>query len=1136
VIHATLGFVLAAACLLAAPSVDAAPPTPVRIQLKWLHQFQFAGYYAADAKGYYEDEGLAVTIVEGGPDRPPIPTVLAGGAHFGVSDAEVLLARMQGHPLVACAAIFQHSPYVILSRKDRGIRTPADLVGKRVMLADNQGAAQMKAMLTREGIAPDLVHLVEHSWNLADLIEGRVDAISAYSMVEPRTLLDRGVDPWMLAVSDYGVDFYGDTLFTTRDYAVEHPDRVEAFVRASRRGWEYALDHPDEVVDWIVRMPGIAQRGLTRELLLAQAEGMRPNILPDVVEIGHMNPGRWRHIAEIFADLGMAPAGGPPDDFLFQPAPEHLGQLRRTMLLLGGASLALAVLIILWSWQIRRLVRRRTRELSDEVTRRRQSETELKEALAEAQRLRLALDHVPSHVFIKDRQSRYRYANRASLELFGVSAAELPGSEDANILSPETARRLRAIDERVLAGEQTSEEVEVLLPGGGRRVYLEVKTPLREEGAGQEISGLLGISTDITERKEREERLHRSEQRFQRMFQLTPVPLLIVSAEGRITYVNEAFTQVFGYTLEDVPDLDSWWARTHPDIEARRQAKQAWNGLVDEARAHHAALEPREFDRVACSDGSVRSVEISGAHLDDELVVTFFDLTERREAEARLELQSAALNAAANGIVITDHLGHIVWINHAFTKLTGYTEREVFGRTPSILKSGKQSREFYEDLWRTIRGGHFWRGGLRNRRKDGTLYDEEMTITPLHSTGGEITHFIAIKQDVTERKALEKQYLRAQRIEGIGLLASGIAHDLNNVLTPVLMGIDLMKLVGLTPELRTIADNIEVSARRGAAVIKQVLTFARGVDGEKTRVELGDLIEETVRLARETFPRNIRVESRLPADLWSVQGDNTQLHQVLLNLSVNARDAMPAGGELAFSATNVHLDEEAARVLPQIRPGDFVRLEIRDSGVGMAPEVVDHIFEPFFTTKGHGEGTGLGLSTVLGIVRGHGGAVTVESAPEQGTCFVLHLPALLGRAEIADPVPIATFPRGNGELLLVVDDEHTVLSVLERLLERSGYRTVHAENGVDALRVFSEHADEIALVITDIMMPRMDGVALICELLRLRPGLPCIAASGLMTLQDQIRIGELRAYGVTSFLSKPFSAEALLEMVRKELG
>ena len=1115
--------------------MDAAPLVPIRIQLKWFHQFQFAGYYAADAKGFYKDEGFAVTIVEGGPDRPPIPTVLAGGAHFGVSDAEVLLARMQGNPVVACAAIFQHSPYVILSRKDRGIRTPADLVGKRVMLADDQGAAQVKAMLTREGIATGLVHFVEHSWNLDDLVEGRVDAVSAYSMVEPQALRDRGVEPSVLAMSNYGVDFYGDTLFTTRDFAADHPDEVAAFVRASRRGWEYALDHPSEVVDWIVRMPGVTQRRLTRQLLLAQAEGMRVYILPDVVEIGHMNPGRWRAIAEVFADHGMAPATGSLDDFVFQPEPAQLERLRYTILLLGGASLAVALLIIVWSWQIRHLVHRRTRELSDEVTRRRQSESELKEALAEAQRLRLALDHVPSHVYIKDGDSRYRYANRTSLDLFGVSAAELPGSEDTRFFSPETARRLRAIDERVLAGEQTSEEVEVLLPSGERRVFLEVKTPLKEEGADETISGLLGISTDITERKRREERLRRSEQRFQRMFQLTPIPLLIVGAEGSVTYGNEAFTRVFGYTLADIPDLDSWWARTHPDAETRRRATQAWNDMVAEARARHAALEPREFDHITCGDGSVRTVEISGAHLDDELVVTFFDLTERRETEARLELQGAALNAAANGIVITDHLGHIVWINHAFTQLTGYTEHEVIGRTPSILNSGKQSRAFYDDLWRTIRGGHFWRGGLRNRRKDGTLYDEEMTITPLLSGSGVITHFIAIKQDVTERKALEKQYLRAQRIEGIGLLASGIAHDLNNVLTPVLMAVDLMKLVGLTPELTMIADNIEVSARRGAAVIKQVLTFARGVDGEKTRVKLADLVEETVRLARETFPRNIRIESRVPAELWSVRGDSTQLHQVLLNLSVNARDAMPMGGELTFSATNVHLDEDEARLLPQARPGDFVRLDVHDNGVGMAPEVVERIFEPFFTTKEHGEGTGLGLSTVLGIVRGHGGAVTVESTPGQGTRFILHLPALLGQAANAGPDPITLLPRGNGELLLVVDDEPSVLSVLERLLQRCGYRTVHAENGIDALRVFSEHADEIALVITDIMMPRMDGVDLICELLRRRPGLPCIAASGLMTLQDQVRIGELKTHGVKSFLSKPFSAEALLRMVRQEL-
>ncbi len=351
---------------------------PVRLQLKWRHQFQFAGYYAAAARGYYEEAGLEVEIIEGNSGRSPIASVTSGAAEFGVGDTDVLLHRLRGEPLVVCAAIFQHSPYIMLSRADRGIRSPHDLVGARVMMAEGQGASQFLAMLAREGVEPRRVNLLPHSWNLTDLVEGRVDAISAYATVEPGRLRELGVTPAILRSLDYGVDFYGDTLFTTRALAGRDKGRVRAFVRASLRGWEHAMDHPDEVIEHILALPGVTERGVTRETLRAEANAMRAFVLPDIVQIGHMNQGRWRAIAKVFSeqDPGL---GEVPDDFMLATDESRpSGALSRRFAMLSGIVGAGAALVLGWNLQIRCGVNTRTRELREEVARREQAERDLR--------------------------------------------------------------------------------------------------------------------------------------------------------------------------------------------------------------------------------------------------------------------------------------------------------------------------------------------------------------------------------------------------------------------------------------------------------------------------------------------------------------------------------------------------------------------------------------------------------------------------------------------------------------------------------------------------------------------------------------------------------------------------------------
>lgn len=417
-------------------------------------------------------------------------------------------------------------------------------------------------------------------------------------------------------------------------------------------------------------------------------------------------------------------------------------------------------------------------------------------------------------------------------------------------------------------------------------------------------------------------------------------------------------------------------------------------------------------------------------------------------------------------------------------------------------------------------------------RPDGTLRWIHDRGFPVRKADGTVDRLVGVAEDITARKELEKQFLRAQRLEAVGTLSGGIAHDLNNILTPMLLIAPLLreKLAGTRDgELLAL---LEQGARRGMALVRQILTFSRGIDGKRGPMQLRHLAVELVAVARETFPREIKVEERIPTDLPPVLGDATQIHQVLLNLCVNARDAMPDGGLLSLSARQVAVGPEGWPGQPDARPGTYAALSVRDTGSGIPPDVLGRIFEPFFTTKELGKGTGLGLSTVLGIVRSHGGFITVESERGKGTLFEVFLPL---DASASSPGTAVPFPPalGSQELILVVDDEEPVRRAISAVLQSQNYRVLTAADGGEALVLFQAHADAIRLVVTDLMMPRMSGTALVRALLREKAGLPVLVASG---LHEHAQIEDVSALGVVRILAKPIVRDELLAAVGKALG
>ena len=372
---------------------------------------------------------------------------------------------------------------------------------------------------------------------------------------------------------------------------------------------------------------------------------------------------------------------------------------------------------------------------------------------------------------------------------------------------------------------------------------------------------------------------------------------------------------------------------------------------------------------------------------------------DRKKMNALLQLESAALNAAANAIVITDRDGIIQWVNQSFVTLTGYTPKDTIGRNPrDIAKSGRHDASFYKNMWETILSGKVWQGELINKRKDGTLYNEEQTITPVSNKDGIITHFIAIKQDISEKKKMESHILRTQRMDSIGTLAGGIAHDLNNILGPILLSVQVLKMKNQDNSIKNLFDTIESSSIRGKNIVAQVLGFARGAENKPVPLQIRHIIKEVEDVVKQTFPKNIEIKILVPKDLWTIEADPTQIHQVLMNLCVNARDAMPDGGRLTVDLKNTVVDKNLIAENVDGREGRYLQIQVKDTGCGIPTDIQQKIFDPFFTTKKDNHGTGLGLAIVQNIIRNHGGVLTVESQYNFGTTFHIILP-LISRGE-----------------------------------------------------------------------------------------------------------------------------------------
>jgi two-component system sensor kinase len=502
-----------------------------------------------------------------------------------------------------------------------------------------------------------------------------------------------------------------------------------------------------------------------------------------------------------------------------------------------------------------------------------------------------------------------------------------------------------------------------------------------------------------------------------------------------------------------------------------------------------------------------------------------------RRAKKKIEEQAALLDKSRDAIAVHGLDGTILYWNQSAERLYGWSVAEALGSDPGTLLFKGASRPFQEAVRVSLEKGE-WVGELQQVTRAGKEIVVESRWTLVRDDAGQPKSRLVVSTDITEKKKLEEQFLRAQRLESLGTLAGGIAHDINNVLTPIMMAVDLLKLDLPAEDRLAILGDLQRGAQRGADMVKQILSFARGVEGQRVEVQLRHLVSELEKILRRTLPKGIDILADLPRDLWTLPGDPTQLYQMVMNLCVNARDAMPRGGRLSVSARNLLLGEADFTSLPDVRPGRYVLLTVADTGTGMSPEMQGKIFDPFFTTKEYGKGTGLGLSTVLGIVKGHGGHITLKSEVGQGTEFHILLPAAEEATAPADDMQAGGADPGHGELILVVDDEAPIRQLTKINLEAHGYRVLTAQDGSEGVALYAQHRGEIRLVLTDIMMPRIDGVGLARAVQAMDPAARIIAGSGLAA---GVEAGEQPGSVFQAVLAKPYRVEDLFRTVAEVL-
>ncbi|MHB8091439.1 MAG: PAS domain S-box protein [Syntrophales bacterium] len=835
-------------------------------------------------------------------------------------------------------------------------------------------------------------------------------------------------------------------------------------------------------------------------------------------EIGNVPLFNWQQI-----DRWKISTNNLPANAIFINRPLTLwGQYKAAVI---SAIVAIIVLIV---FIVALILQNRNRKVAE------------KKARESEKRFRLLIEQAPEAIVVYDADhNRFVDANTAAEKLFGCSRTELlqigPQCFRPSEQPDQTGAGQQTLSEhtaRALAGEVVRFEG-IIHSADGRDLFCEIHLVKLPAESGNLIRTSI---IDITARRQMEDALRESEERYRTVANFTHDWEYWQAPDLRFIYCSPSCERITGYRpeeFEEIPDLLA--TITHPDD--RDRVVHHMDGISNPDHELHE-MEFRILSRsgevlwIAHACQIVRGPD--GAYLGRR--ASNRDITERKRAEEdRLRL-AAAIEQSGEMVVMTNREGIIQYVNPAFERITGYAAGEVVGKTPRILKSGKQNEDFYKELWGTLTVGRTWKGHFVNKRRDGLFYEEDATISPVKSLSGKITHYVAVKRDMTEQLKTEKQLHQAQKMEAIGTLAGGIAHDFNNILGAI-SGYTEISLAKIPPDSRIkyYLEQIHMASQRAISLVKQILEFSRLTEKEKVPITLTPLVKETIHMLREMIPSTIEIRLNAKTDQDTILGDATQLYQILMNLCTNAYQAMKGkGGILDVELVRVETGEDAHDKLRGLTPGSYLELTVRDTGEGIDPLIKERIFDPFFTTKKIGEGTGLGLSMVHGIVKSYGGKITVESRIGAGSSFHVYLPLL------PEKLPDAASPRetdqrdmdGKGRILLV-DDEAMLANVTKEVLEDRGYTVIAKTDSIDALEAFRAAPDQFDLVITDQTMPEMTGIDLAENIMSIRPGIPVILCTGFI---DSALEENTTKAGIRAIMLKPVSMKRLIALIRDLLA
>lgn len=1232
---------------------QAYPPCPVNmdaglvtLQLRDRHRFQFAGYYAAVEKCYYQKNGIQLHLREGNLQIDPVSEVISKKADFGVEGADICAHRISGKPVVLVASIFQHAVKKLIVRYDKDILTPHDLIRHPVHIGDSR---LFYALFQREGIPFSRIMETPSEKPLYDFIEGRISAYVGNVNTDPFLLRRAGIHFRIIDPAIYGFDFYGDSLFTTEEFIRKNPELIGKFKFATLEGWRYAMENVDEMVDIIQTR---YRPDKSREELLDEARVLQKIIQPELIRIGHMNPDRWKWIAGVLArqEKGdMERFSG----FLYDPETIHDGRgLLKILVILVACAFALGMgflVLSFFNYKLREKVKEQTLNL-------RKSEA----------RNRALVESIRDSLFLIDPAGRFIEVNTSAVRMFECPRERMLGSHIYDFSPPYQP------DGR-LSIEAAQEHMDAVCKGysrnfewvhkklNGTEFFAEVTLSLVE--VEKDIL-LFAVVRDITHRKLYESALKEREQQYRDLFENSLVGLWRTRIkDGVFMHANLKTAQILGYA--SVRELAENWSKdfyppgvredfvdalinsdspvaietrftladnTTKDVAVHAKAypeKGYMEGVLmdisDKKKAIQLAQEAFELSRdilyklnlktlkyeylspvfkiiTKYGEDRVLSLGLNGfldvVHPDDVHIldthheqilnstpdqtteytieyrvkdvegkyiwlsdrhITLFDSHGRpefvvgnarditwikKEEKKRIETEEKYRNlfeSSPDGIAITDLEGNILETNRGFQKLLGYTQKE-------LEKMNYHDFTPHEYHAREKQHIEMMKAGLSpNRPYEKEYIRKDNTRIPVSLIGWMVkdakSNIIAMgafvkdnrkeKELAEEKNALEEQLRQIQKMEAIGTLAGGIAHDFNNILGGIIGYTELLKEVLPDEEEKGQAylKQIEQAGQRAKELVRQILKFSRQNSTAFKPLEIRMIVKEALRLMRSTLPRNIELEEDIRGEGESTMADPTQVHQVVMNLCTNAYHAMKAtGGRLRVELSSVDFARTTTIGARELPPGRYLRLTVSDTGRGISREILPKIFDPYFTTKRREEGTGLGLSVTLGIVKNHGGSIDVKSTPSEGAVFRVYFPLM----EIMDTdvVEEEKPEKGGDEHILFVDDEPFFVDIVRQMLEKLGYRVKAVQSSMEAYELFQADPYAYDLVITDQTMPRLTGVELAGMMREIRKDIPIVLCTG---FSDTVNRESAPGFGITRFVLKPVSRKELAAAIREVL-